>query len=51
MDLYTLRAALTMEETFILTGVFVLLLGGSLGFLWVWLTDRADKKKEEKEED
>ena len=44
MDLYALRAALTMEETFILTGVMILLIGAGLGFLWVWLVDRDNKE-------
>lgn len=43
-SLYDLRILLSMEETFILTGIAVLLAGTALGLLGAWLVSKAEDK-------
>jgi hypothetical protein len=47
-SLYNLRDMFTMEETFILTGIFVLLLGTGLGLLCAWLSSKNDEQSDDK---
>lgn len=46
-SLYDLREAFTMEETFILTGIFILVLGVGLGFLGEWIFRKENEKSDE----
>lgn len=39
-----IREALTMEETFILTGLAVLIIGTALGFLIEWLFRKENER-------
>ncbi len=49
-SLYDIRDMLTMEETFILTGIFILVLGVGLGFLGEWIFRKENENSEESEE-
>jgi hypothetical protein len=49
-SLYDLRDMLTMEETFILTGIFALALGIGLGFLGEWIFRKENERSDEIEE-
>jgi hypothetical protein len=48
-SLYDIRDALTMEETFILTGIFILVLGVGLGFLGEWIFRKENEANDESE--